>query len=40
MYNGFKAPGKRMGFFWHRPSASTPDGKKLFIAAVEWALRP
>ena len=40
MAGGFKAPAKRVGFFWHRPSASTPDGKKLFIAAVEWALRP
>ncbi len=37
---GVKAPAKRVGFFWHRPSAPTPDGRKLFIAAVEWALRP
>jgi hypothetical protein len=40
MAGGFKAPAKRIGFFWHRPSAATPDGKKLFIAAIEWAIRP
>ncbi len=40
MVDGFKAPAKRMGFFWHRPSAVTPEGKKLFQAAVEWAIRP
>ena len=40
MVGGFKAPAKRLGFFWHRPSAVTPEGKKLFIAAVEWAIRP
>jgi hypothetical protein len=40
MAGGFKAPAKRVGFFWHRPSAATPEGKKLFIAAVEWAIRP
>jgi hypothetical protein len=40
MAGGLKAPAKRMGFFWHRPSAVTPEGRKLFVAAVEWALRP
>jgi hypothetical protein len=40
MVGGFKAPAKRIGFFWHRPSALTPEGKKLFQAAVDWALRP
>jgi hypothetical protein len=40
MANSFKAPGKRLGFFWHRPAAVTPDGEKLFRAAVDWLLRP
>jgi hypothetical protein len=40
MPGGLRAPAKRVGFFWHRPSAPTPEGKKLFIAAVEWAIRP
>jgi hypothetical protein len=40
MAGGLKAPAKRMGFFWHRPSAVTPEGKKLFVAAIEWALTP
>jgi hypothetical protein len=40
MVGGFRAPAKRIGFFWHRPSAVTPEGKKLFQAAVDWALRP
>jgi hypothetical protein len=40
MANGFKAPGKRLGFFWHRPAGATPDGEKLFRAAVDWLLRP
>jgi hypothetical protein len=40
MVGGVPAPAKRIGFFWHRPSALTADGKKLFIAAVDWALRP
>jgi hypothetical protein len=40
MGNGFKAPAKRVGFFWHRPAAATPEGTKLFKAAVDWALRP
>ena len=34
------APAKRIGFFWHRPSAGTPEGKKLFQAAIEWAIKP
>jgi hypothetical protein len=29
-----------VGFFWHRPAGPTPEGKKLFQAAVEWAIRP
>jgi hypothetical protein len=36
---GFKAPAKRMGFFWHRPTVATPDGQKLMHAAVDWMLR-
>jgi hypothetical protein len=40
MMPGGKAPGKRVGFFWHRPSGATPEGKKLFIAAVAWAIAP
>jgi hypothetical protein len=40
MMNGFKAPAKRIGFFWHRPPAVTNDGAKLFQAAVTWALQP
>jgi hypothetical protein len=40
MAGGFKAPAKRIGFFWHRPSSATPDGAKLFKAAVEWAIKP
>lgn len=40
MVGGLRAPAKRMGFFWHRPSAVTPEGRKLFVAAVEWAIRP
>jgi hypothetical protein len=40
MVGGFRAPAKRMGFFWHRPSAVTPEGKKLFVAAIDWLLRP
>jgi hypothetical protein len=40
MVGGFRAPAKRIGFFWHRPSAVTAEGKKLFQAAVDWALRP
>ena len=40
MGGGFMAPAKRVGFFWHRPAGPTPEGKKLFIAAVDWALKP
>jgi hypothetical protein len=40
MAGGFKAPAKRVGFFWHRPAAVTADGAKLFKAAVDWLLRP
>jgi hypothetical protein len=40
MAGGLVAPAKRMGFFWHRPSAVTPDGKKLFVAALEWLMTP
>jgi hypothetical protein len=39
MLNGFPAPGKRMGFFWHRPTAGTDGAKKLLHAAVDWMLR-
>jgi hypothetical protein len=38
MAGGFKAPAKRVAFFWHRTSDTTPDGRKLFLAAVTWAL--
>jgi hypothetical protein len=40
MAGGFKAPAKRVGFFWHRTSDVTPDGRKLFVAAIKWALSP
>jgi hypothetical protein len=40
MGNGLMAPAKRVGFFWHRPAGTTPDGTKLFKAAVDWLLRP
>jgi hypothetical protein len=39
MGGGVKAPARRVGFFWHRPAAATPEGKKLFAAAVDWLLR-
>jgi hypothetical protein len=39
MVGGFKAPARRVGFFWHRPPDVTEDGKKLFRAAVRWALQ-
>jgi hypothetical protein len=39
MLNGFRAPGKRMGFFWHRPTVGTDGAKKLLHAAVDWMLR-
>ena len=40
MGNGLRAPAKRVGFFWHRPAGPTPEGRKLFEAAVDWAMRP
>ena len=40
MPGGLKAPAKRVGFFWHRPSGATPELKKLFQAAIEWSIRP
>jgi hypothetical protein len=40
MAGGFKAPAKRVGFYWHRPSGATPEGKKLFEAAITWLVTP
>jgi hypothetical protein len=40
MGNGLRAPAKRVGFFWHRPAATTAEGTRLFKAAVDWLLRP
>jgi hypothetical protein len=40
MAGGFRAPAKRVGFFWHRPAAATDAGGKLLKAAVDWLLRP
>ena len=40
MLGGTKAPAKRIGFFWHRTEDATPNGRKLFSAAVQWALKP
>jgi hypothetical protein len=40
MAGGKAAPAKRVGFYWHRPSGATPEGKKLFEAAVDWLLKP
>jgi hypothetical protein len=40
MGNGLRAPARRVGFFWHRPAATTPEGTRLFKAAVDWLLRP
>jgi hypothetical protein len=40
MVGGSRAPAKRIQFFWHRPPDVTEDGKKLFRAAVRWALQP
>jgi hypothetical protein len=39
MGGGTMAPARRVGFFWHRPAAATPEGIKLFKAAVDWLLR-
>jgi hypothetical protein len=40
MADGYRAPARRIQFFWHRPPDVTEDGKKLFRAAVRWAIRP
>jgi hypothetical protein len=40
MGGGVKAPAKRVGFFWHRPAAATPDGIKLMKAALDWMVKP
>jgi hypothetical protein len=40
MAGGFKAPAKRAGFFWHRPTDTTAEGKMLLRALVAWALEP
>jgi hypothetical protein len=34
------APAKRVGFFIHRDTDLSPDGIKLFNAAVDWCLQP
>jgi hypothetical protein len=34
------APAKRVGFFIHRDTDLSPDGIKLFNAAVAWCLQP
>jgi hypothetical protein len=38
MGNGLTAPARRIGFFWHRPAATTAEGTRLFKAAVGWLL--
>jgi hypothetical protein len=38
MANGFVAPARRAGFFWHRPTDTTPEGKQLLRALVAWML--
>jgi hypothetical protein len=40
MIGGFKAPAKRVGFFWRRTEDATANGRRLFSAAVQWALKP
>jgi hypothetical protein len=40
MANGVVAPAKRMGFFIHRDTQYSPDGEKLFNAAVDYLLAP
>jgi hypothetical protein len=37
MVGGFKAPARRVGFFAHQTATLSPDGWKLFDAAVAWA---
>ncbi len=39
MIDGFIAPAKRMGFFIHRDTDYSPDGIKLFDAALDYLLR-
>jgi hypothetical protein len=40
MVGGSTAPAKRMGFFIHRNTNYSPDGLKLFDAAVDYLLAP
>jgi hypothetical protein len=40
MMVGLTAPAKRMGFFIHRDTDYSPDGLKLFDAAVDYLLAP
>ena len=40
MVGGFTAPAKRMAFFIHRNTDYSPDGIKLFDAAVDYLLAP
>ena len=40
MMVGLPAPAKRMGFFIHRDTDYSPDGLKLFDAAVDYLLAP
>jgi hypothetical protein len=40
MVGGFVAPAKRMSFFIHRNTDYSPDGIKLFDAAVDYLLAP
>jgi hypothetical protein len=39
MVGGAKAAAKRLGFFIHRDTDLNANGKKLFTAAVDWALQ-
>jgi hypothetical protein len=38
LVGGAKAPAKRLGFFIHRDTDLNANGKKLFNAAIDWAL--
>jgi hypothetical protein len=40
MMVGLTAPAKRMGFFIHRDTDYSPDGVKLFDAAIDYLLAP
>jgi hypothetical protein len=40
MMVGLTAPAKRMGFFIHRDTDYSPDGLKLFDAALDYLLAP